>query len=69
MNDRNLANLWKQKSQPVTDSFASGGSNASVRHLFVNLSFVAPSEFSVENPARTQSRSDAIGSKIGFSDY
>ena len=35
--------------------FASGGSNVPVRHFFVNLSFVARSEFSAENPARTQS--------------
>lgn len=35
--------------------FASGGSNIPVRHFFVYLSFVARSEFSAENPARTQS--------------
>ena len=35
--------------------FASGGSNVSVRHFFVYLSFVVRSEFSAENPARTQS--------------
>lgn len=35
--------------------FASGGSNVPVRHFFVYLSFVARSEFSSKNPARTQS--------------
>lgn len=35
--------------------FASGGSNVPVRHFFLYLSFVARTEFSVENPARTQS--------------
>ena len=35
--------------------FASGGSNVPVRHFFVNLSFVARSEFCAKNPARTQS--------------
>ena len=34
---------------------ASGGVNVPVRHFFVNLRFVARSEFSCENPARTQS--------------
>ncbi len=35
--------------------FASGGSNVNIRHFFVYLNFVARSEFSSENPARTQS--------------
>ena len=43
---------------PVTAGLASGGSNVSVRHLFVYLSFVARSRFFAENPARTPSRSD-----------
>jgi len=34
---------------------ASGGANVSVRQFFVNLSLVARTEFSAENPARTPS--------------
>jgi len=34
---------------------ASGGSNVPVRQFFVNLGFVARTEFSAENPARTPS--------------
>ncbi len=34
--------------------FAAGGSNVPIRHFFVNLVFVDRSEFSAENPARTQ---------------
>ncbi len=43
------------KRAATNKGFASGGSNVNVRHFFVYLSFVARSEFSAENPARTQS--------------
>ena len=41
---------------PATNKgLASGGANVPVRQFFVNLGFVARTEFSAENPARTPS--------------
>jgi len=44
-----------RKARTANKGLASGGSNVSVRQFFVNLGFVARSEFSAENPARTPS--------------
>jgi len=44
------------KKRPHNIGLASGGVNVPVRQFFVNLGFVARSEFSAENPARTPSR-------------
>jgi len=43
------------KTAACNKGLASGGANVSVRQFFVNLGFVARSEFSAENPARTPS--------------
>lgn len=41
------------RKQQLTNILSSGGRNASILNLFINLNFVARLEFSAKNPART----------------
>src|SRR5690606_12138499 len=52
--------------EPLTSSFASGGSNVSVRHFFVNLRFVLARNFRLKIPPERQAADPLRGNPSGL---